>query len=183
MADSTKILVVADTSCEVKETWGNIDVWMAYKKLAIAVGTAIALHTSPGLAQTTPASESTSASATADKGGWQIVTIDWIQYTFAKIAWMDSSERKRLQIKLDWIDPETGEDLKSFLKQAANQRIEWKQSQLIGKYEQYISNIEKGAKGERSMVQMIATADITPEALKVRAKALLESRNIQLASL
>lgn len=36
---------------------------------------------------------------------------------------MDSAERKQLQTKLDLADPETGEDLKGFLKNAANQKI------------------------------------------------------------
>ena len=66
---------------------------------------------------------------------------------------------------------------------AANQLNEWKREQLISKYEQYIANIERGARWDRKTVETIAKAEISPEELKARANALLNRRDIILAGI
>ncbi len=60
------------------------------------------------------------------KGFWQVVNIDGKEMTFAEIAGMDGIKRAALQTRLDNTDPDTAEDLKSFLKKAANQSNEGK---------------------------------------------------------
>ncbi len=104
------------------------------------------------------------------KGYWQIVTIDWIQYTFAKIAWMDSSERKRLQIlkKLGeaWSLKEYQEWSSGEL-EAANQKEKKIDKQLI--------ELDKKLKSQISDLQSINwVPKPTPEELKKNAQNIPE---------
>ena len=51
--------------------------------------------------------------------------------------------------------------------------------QLISKYEQYITNVERWSSGEREIVEQIARADITPTELRARAYALLNNKDMK----
>jgi hypothetical protein len=138
------------------------------------------------IAQTNPTSPSTSARATADKGGWQVVNIDWVSYTFAKIAGMDSSERKRLQLlkklweiwKLKEYQEWSSNEVEAAKQREAeaDARIEELNKQLVARYEQYISNIERWARWECEIVERIANADFAPRELKQKANAVLNNK-------
>ena len=69
MAGTNTPVIISDSFCEAAERPHAIGIRKACKKLAIAVSTAIALHTSPVLAQTAPTAPSASAIPSADKGG------------------------------------------------------------------------------------------------------------------
>ncbi len=52
-------------------------------------------------------------------------------------------------------------------------RIAELDKQLIVKYEQYVGNMERGAGGEKMVLQQILAQDFVPDALKQRIRALM----------
>lgn len=58
-------------------------------------------------------------------------------------------------------------------------RIEEKKKLVIVKYGQYVTNIERGASGERATLKEIIADDLTSEPLKRRAAALLSSSSVK----
>ena len=115
--------------------------------------------------------------------------------TFAEIAALPKEQKWPILKKLGELDPMILEDYSDYSLQAANQTErqidgniqaanqlnEWKKEQLIGKYEQYISNIERWARWERKIVQEIAESTLSPNSLKERAMALLGKKELLLA--
>jgi len=150
-------------------------------------------------AQITPVSPSTSASATVDKGGWQRVILkDGRVMSFGDIGKLSKEEKAevldnqmtdeqytRWEAYQKWNIKAANQEAEKFAekRQAANQLNEWKREQLISKYEQYIANIERGARWDRKTVESIANAEISPDELKARANALLNRRDIILAGI
>jgi hypothetical protein len=72
---------------------------------------------------------STSASAAADKGGWQVAEIDWKKYTFAQISWLPREEKSVILKKMGeiwklWEYQEWRNNLNEAANQEANQFAE-----------------------------------------------------------
>jgi hypothetical protein len=189
-----------------QESTRILQAWETPKKVIVTPG---GQHTDQWPKYTVTTSVSTSASAAVDKGGWQRVTLkDGRVMSFGDIeklskeekaevlGWLKRSEKsayyeyelqaanQRIDSK-KWVEKAANQriDSKKWVEKAANQ--EWKEldKQLIGKYEQYISNIEKWAKGEKKLIEEIIASDITPEQLKTRAIALLNKKWIVLAGI
>ncbi len=175
--------------------WGKLSVAVATALLAFQMQVADAQNTTQ-VAMNAQAP----APTVSVKGGWQVVNIDGKEMTFAEIAGMDGAERRKngilgklknlgqLEVYQKWSSGEIeaanqeGKNIDSRI-QAANQEGKKLDLQLVTKYEEYISNIERWARGERVVVEHIARADITPVALKIRAQNILNNSSIRLAGL
>ena len=193
-----------------REALNKLGDWCRKNAGSLAISVFATVGVNVALAQTTPTSPSASAIAPTDKGGWQVVRIDGKEMTFAEIAALPKEQKWPILKKLGeldqlWIYQEWRNslseaanqrvDTKKWVEQAANQTErqidgniqaanqlnEWKKEQLIGKYEQYISNIERWARWERKIVQEIAESTLSPNSLKERAMALLGKKELLLA--
>ncbi len=118
---------IQKTSCETVESpRGKMDIVLACRKLAIAVGAAAALHTLPGYTQTVAANAHASPTATAnaptDRWTQTVVYKDasWAEkkVTFADVAKLSPEEQTRTLQAIT--NPISKIQLAGFLKEAAN---------------------------------------------------------------
>ena len=54
-------------------------------------------------------------------------------------------------------------------------------AELIKRYYQYVENIEKGARGEKSVLLNIRAKDFTPDDLKLRIDRMLARKDLRIA--
>ena len=142
-----------------------------------------------------PAPPPSASVPTAEKGGWQVVTLkNGKTMSFSEILKLSGTEKDELinqltrtdKIKVqefEYLASNQSNEQKRSISEASNQSNEQKREHLIAKYEQYISNIEKWAKGEKTTLQRIVDEKFVPDTLKKRAQAILDNKKIILSGI
>lgn len=141
--------------------------------LALVVLWAAAIPVTVG-AQGSPTSSAPALAVAADLGKQVVVT------PYGNLSFVELLAHPKKEEILSSIKPSVRNRFDEWELEATNKRLREKTAVLIGKYYQYVSNIERGASGERATLEDIRSHGDTPDDLKRRIDAMLRRTDLKI---